>query len=139
MSSCILGINNLRRTRMNKVCLLISRHLHATFLHSFSCHFPLMKVIYLLFCFWLVTIISALNSFFFFGNHFLRLSRWRSGKESTCQCRRHRRRRFSPWVEKIPWSRKWQPTPVFLPGKLHGQRSLVGYSPWGRKESDTTE
>ena len=40
---------------------------------------------------------------------------------------------------KIPWSRKWQPTPVFLSGKVHGQRSLVGYSPWCRKESDTTE
>ena len=46
---------------------------------------------------------------------------------------------FNPWVGKIPWSRKWQPTPVFLPGKFHGQRSLAGYSAWGRKESDTTE
>ena len=42
-------------------------------------------------------------------------------------------------VEKIPWSRKWQPTPVFLPGKSHGQRSLVGYSPQGHKESDMTK
>ena len=42
-------------------------------------------------------------------------------------------------VRKIPWRRKWQPTPVLLPGKSHGLRSLVGYSPWGRKESDTTE
>ena len=40
---------------------------------------------------------------------------------------------------KIPWRRKWQPTPVFLPGASHGQRSLAGYSPWGHKESDTTE
>ena len=40
---------------------------------------------------------------------------------------------------KIPWRRKWQPTPVFFPGEPHGQRSLVGYSPWGRKESDPTE
>ena len=39
----------------------------------------------------------------------------------------------------MPWRRKWQPTPIFLPGKSHGQRSLVGYSPWGSKESDTTE
>ena len=46
---------------------------------------------------------------------------------------------FDPWVSKITWSRKWQPTPVSLPGKPHEQRSLVGYSPWGRKESDTTE
>ena len=50
-----------------------------------------------------------------------------SGKEPTCQCRRHRRCRFNPWVENIPWRRKWQPTPVFLPGKSHGQRSLAGY------------
>ena len=46
---------------------------------------------------------------------------------------------FDPWVGKIPWRRKWLPTPVFLLGKSHGQRSLVGYSPWGRKESDMTE
>ena len=46
---------------------------------------------------------------------------------------------FNPWVRKISWRRKWHPTPVFLPGKSHGRRSLVGYSPWGHKESDTTE
>ena len=39
--------------------------------------------------------------------------------------------RFDPWVRKIPWRRAWQPTPVFTPGEFHGQRSLVGYSPWG--------
>ena len=43
-------------------------------------------------------------------------------------CKRHR---FDRWVTKIPWSRKWQPNPVFLPEKFHGQRSMVGYSPWG--------
>ena len=64
------------------------------------------------------------------------LTRWLSGKESTCQCKRHG---FNPWVGKIPWSRKWQPSLVFLPGKFHGQRSLVGYSPWGPKESDMTQ
>ena len=48
------------------------------------------------------------------------------------------RDRFDPWVGKI-WSRKWQPTLVFLPGKFHGQRNLEGYSPWGHKESATTE
>ena len=48
-----------------------------------------------------------------------------SGKEPTCQCRRHKRHRFYPWVGKIPWRRKWQPTPVFFPGEFHGQRSLV--------------
>jgi len=68
-----------------------------------------------------------------------RLPRYCNGKESTCQCRRHKRHRFNSWVKKIPWSRKWQPAPVFLPGKFHGQRSLAGYSPWGCKESDTTE
>ena len=46
---------------------------------------------------------------------------------------------FDPWVGKISWRRKWQPTPVLLPGKFHGRRNLVGYSPWGRSESDTTE
>ena len=46
---------------------------------------------------------------------------------------------FDPWVGKIPWRRAWQPTPVFLPGETHGQRSLVGYSPWGHKGLDTTE
>jgi len=44
-----------------------------------------------------------------------------------------------PWVRKIPWRRKWQPTPVLLPGKSYGRRSLVGYSPWGHKELDTTD
>ena len=67
------------------------------------------------------------------------LTRWRSGKESACQCRRRKRCGFDPWVGKIPWSRKWQPTPEFLPGKFHGQRSLVGCSPWGCKESYTTD
>ena len=65
--------------------------------------------------------------------------RWLSSKESACQCRRHRRCRFNPWVRKIPWRRKWQPTPVFLPGKFHRQRTLAGYSPWGLKVLDTTE
>ena len=59
-----------------------------------------------------------------------------SGIKSPCQCRRQG---FDPWVEKIPWRGKWLPTPVFLPGKFHGQRSLVGYSPSCHKESDTTE
>ena len=61
-------------------------------------------------------------------NHFLR-------KNETF----FRRLGFDPWVRKMSWRRKWQPTPVLLPGKFHGRRSLVGYSPWGRKESDTTE
>jgi len=47
-----------------------------------------------------------------------------------------RRCGFNPWVGKIPWRRKWQPTPVFLPGKFLGQKSLVGYNPWNLKESN---
>ena len=50
-----------------------------------------------------------------------------------------KRHRFGPWVRKIPWRRKRHPTPAFLPGESHGQRSLAGYSPWGREESDLTE
>ena len=46
---------------------------------------------------------------------------------------------FNPWVRKIPWRREWQPTPVFLPGELPGQRSLAGYNPWDCKESDRIE
>ena len=46
---------------------------------------------------------------------------------------------FDPWVGKIPWRRKWQPTPIFLPEEFHGQRSLAGYNSWGHKESDMTE
>ena len=54
------------------------------------------------------------------------LSRRLSGKESTCQCRKCRRLRFNHWLGKIPWRKRWQATPVFLPGEFHGQRSLVG-------------
>ena len=60
-------------------------------------------------------------------------------KELTCKCRRHERWGFHPWVRKIPWRRAWQPTPLFLLGESHGQKSLVGYSPWGHKELDMTE
>ena len=60
-------------------------------------------------------------------------------KESACQWRRHRRCGSDPWVRKIPWKKKWLPTPVFFSGTSHGQRGLAGYSPWGHKESETTE
>ena len=61
---------------------------------------------------------------------------WRPcSKESSCQCKRYG---FDPWVRKIPWRKKWQPTLIFLPGKFHRRRSLAGYSPWGDKESDMT-
>ena len=61
-----------------------------------------------------------------------------TGKEPACHCKGHKRCRFNPWVGKIPW-RAWLHTPVFLPGELHGPRSLVGYSLWGHKELDMTE
>ena len=64
------------------------------------------------------------------------LPRWLSGREATCQ---RGRCRFEPWAGKSPWRRELQSTPIFLPGKSHGQRSLAGYGSWGRKESDTTE
>ena len=62
-----------------------------------------------------------------------------SGKEPPGQGRRHKRHGIHPWVGKIPWRRAWQPTPVFLPGESHVQRSLAGYGPWGGTESDMTE
>ena len=62
-----------------------------------------------------------------------------SGKEPTYQCRKHQKCGFDPWVGKIPWSKNWQPTPVFLPEESHGQVSQAGYSPWGHKELDITE
>ena len=62
---------------------------------------------------------------------------WWLRQSSVClQCRRPG---FNPWVGKISWRRKWQSTPVFLPGKSHGRKSLLGYNPWGRDESNTTE
>ena len=65
----------------------------------------------------------------------MKVSDGSAGKESTSSAGDTE----DPWVRKIPWWRKWQPTPVFLPGKSHGQRSLAGYSAKGCKESDTTE
>ena len=62
-----------------------------------------------------------------------------SGKEPACQCRRHKRRGFSPWVGKIPWRRAWQPTPVLFSGESPGEQSLVGYNPKGHKELDMIE
>ena len=74
-----------------------------------------------------------------FGDANVGLPKWYSGKESTCRFKRCKRHRFDAWVRKIHWRRKQQCTPAFFPGKSHGQWSLVGYSPWGLKESDTTE
>ena len=94
-------------------------------------------------CAW-VTIyyfLACLNFFFFFliTGHFRGFQGVTSGKEPACQCRKHERCGFDPWVGKIPWRKAWQPTLVFLPGEFHGQRNLAGYSPCSRKELDMTE
>ena len=82
-------------------------------------------------CFLIFTLVaSTLN---------VALFQWCSGKEPTCQCRRCKRGGFNPWLWKIPWRGTWLPTPVFLPGESHGQRSLEGYRPWDCKELDTIE
>ena len=70
---------------------------------------------------------------------YLYCTRWHSNKEFSCQCKRYKRYVFDLWVGKIPWRRKWQPALVFLPEKVHGQRSLMGYSPCGWKELGPTE
>ena len=62
-----------------------------------------------------------------------KLARWLSGQESACQCRQFKRLKFNPCVEKISWRRKWQPTPLLLPEKSHGQRSMAGCSPQDRR------
>ena len=67
------------------------------------------------------------------------LPRWLSVIELTCHCRRCRRWGVNPCVRKIPWSRKWQVSPVFLSGESHGERSLAGCHPWSCKESGMTE
>ena len=83
---------------------------------------------------------AFLITLFLLGKFAMSLPGGSANKESACQWRRCGRIcGFDPWVWKIPWRGKWQPTPVFLPGKSQGQRSLVGYSPGGPKELDTTE
>ena len=67
------------------------------------------------------------------------LPRSPGSKESICQCRRHRRLGFDPWVGRTPWHRKWQPSPTFLPGNPYGRRSLVSHSPGRGQKSDTAE
>ena len=87
-------------------------------------------------------VITSINCLWPIGQVHLQISgllRWLSGKETVCQCTRRRRHGFSPWVEKIPWSWKWQPTPGFLPGKSHEQKHLMVYSLQGGKEMDMTE
>ena len=85
----------------------------------------LQLIVLVLFYFRGLALIFACHCISFWG---LLGTRWCSGKESACQCRKHG---FNPWVGKVPRSREWQPAPVFLPGKSHGQRSLEHHSPWG--------
>ena len=84
-----------------------------------------------------VTVMGSFGPELFFPvQMFGRFSCSSVNKEFTCNvgvCLQCRRCRLDPWVGKIPWRRKWQPTPVFLPGKSHGQGSLMGNSPWGCK------
>ena len=99
-------------------------------LASIHCLFP-----FSLRFFWLLVwkVIFNWNCFYLFCCGF---PRWHGGKESTCQCRRGG---FSPRVGKVPWRKKWQLTPVLLPGQSRGQRRLADYSRWGHKEWDTIE
>ena len=86
-------------------------------------------------CMYLLELVSEIQ----FANIYWEIPGGASGKEPACQHRRCKRHESNPWVRKIPWRRKWQPTLVFLPGESHGQRSIAGYSPWDHRESDTTE
>ena len=95
-------------------------------------------VVYLLFG-WFSVCLVCYDKLIVKLHHIMGLLSSCSGKESTCQCRTHKRCGFNAWIWKIPWSRKWQLTSVILPGKSNGQRSLACYSPWGLKESGRTE
>ena len=91
-------------------------------------------------CTYLHHMLGSVNWLCFSVGKWMGLSRWCRGKESNCQCRSCRRRGFDPLVGKIPWRRKWEPSPVVLPGKIPWtERSLVGYNARGCKESDMTE
>ena len=87
---------------------------------------------------WMVTLCAVLGNILLSVEN-IGLAQWLRGKELTCPCRRHRRYGFDPWVGKIPWKRKWQLIPVFLPGESHGERNLAGNNPQGGQESDMTE
>ena len=101
--------------------LIMHLHFYSYFVHKFKFYFLIHQTETFLFCFWLI----------FFGlPWWLRLFRI---------CQQCGRPGFDLWVGKIPWRREWLPTPVSLPGEFYGQRGLAGYSPWGHKESNTTE
>ena len=90
-------------------------------------------------CFKLLTIKSCTSVFLLCDSNLIfSNSSFPSGSDRK-ECLKCRTPRFKPWVGKMHWRKKWQPTPVFLPGESHGQRGLAGCSLWGRKELDTTE
>ena len=99
---------------------------------SAFCHSRLACI----FCKWILTACACLLFFFFKHSLFWGFPGSLVSKESICSAGDPS---SIPGFGKIPWRRKWKPTPVFLPGESHGQRCLVGYSPWGHKESDMTE
>ena len=82
-------------------------------------------------CFSVSHIITIVSLFLCWYFYYLGFPGGFRGKEPCCQCRRHKRHGFYPWVRELPWSRKWQPTLVFLPGKLHRQKSLAGCESMG--------
>ena len=83
-----------------------------------------------------ISVVSYIGTLFYY--YLIIFPGGSGGKELACQHRKCKRCRFDPWVRNIPWSRKWQPNPVFLPKESHGQRSPEGYSPQGRKGWDMT-
>ena len=100
----------------------------------FKYNIVLMKIVACLLCLQ----ISIFSNMIYLIHFFIKLD-FPGGSDGKASCLQCGRPGFDPWVGKIPWRRKWQPTPVLLPGKSHGQRSLVGYSPRVHKEADTTE
>ena len=118
------------------MCGIISLYRFISYIHT--------KDLFTIYVMILLTVIFfvVINRTFIFNEVFLSHLGFPGGAssvESSCQGRRHKRGRFDLWVGRISWSRKWQPAPIFLPGKSHGQRSLAAYSPRGHKESDMTE
>ena len=118
------------------MCGIISLYRFISYIHT--------KDLFTIYAMILLTVIFfvVINRTFIFNEVFLSHLGFPGGAssvESSCQGRRHKCGRFDLWVGRISWSRKWQPAPIFLPGKSHGQRSLAAYSPWGHKEADVTE
>ena len=129
----IMGrFNIVKMSILSKLNDWIALQLNANWIALIQCNLSQNpKVVLLLLC-WVCMCFKWLR--FYWGSD--GLPRRCGGKESTSQCRRWW---FDLLVWKIPWRMKWHPTPIFLPGKSHRQRCLVGYSPWGRKELDMNE